>query len=105
MRSHTARARLLDVCTRYILRLRPARRTAPRPGPEADNSQLFTLHVRVVPCAIQVEGIRIVLLNDFNGRSVPLVSTSLQPVQVLGSGRPSCFVVRTHRFPRNVRVG
>ncbi|KOO28183.1 vacuolar protein sorting-associated protein vps13 [Chrysochromulina tobinii] len=43
--------------------------------------------------AIQVEGIRIVLLNDFNGRSVPLVSTSLQPVQVLGSGRPSCFVV------------
>jgi len=47
--THSAcEAARLGVCTRYILILRPARRAALRPGPEADNSQLFTLHVRVV---------------------------------------------------------
>ncbi len=59
---------------------------APTPSvPEGPHAQLST--------AVQVEGIRIVLLNDFNGRSVPLVSTNLQPLEVLGSGRPSSFVV------------
>jgi len=47
--THSAcEAARLGVCTRYILILRRARRAALRPGPEADNSQLFTLHVRVV---------------------------------------------------------
>jgi hypothetical protein len=35
---------------------------------------------------VQIEGVRLVLLNDYNGRSVPLVDCVLTPVAVSSSG-------------------
>ena len=43
--------------------------------------------------SLQVEGVRLVLLNDFNGRAVPLVSTFYAPLAVSGTGEPSHFMV------------
>ena len=45
--------------------------------------------------AVQVDGIRLVLLNDFNGRSVPLLSSMFTPLGLAGSGTPSHFMVES----------
>ena len=61
--------------------------------------------------AVQVDGIRLVLLNDFNGRSVPLLSSMFTPLGLAGSGTPSHFMVESevgaaiedlHRYTRKV---
>ena len=39
-----------------------------------------------VSCALQVDGIRLVLINDLNGRAAPLVATTLRPLALMGSG-------------------
>ena len=46
-----------------------------------------------VSAAIQIDGIRLVLLNDFNGRSIPLVASMLTPLGIAGSGTISHFMI------------
>jgi len=44
-----------------------------------------------VSCAVQVEGFRLVLINDLNGRTAPLVSTMIRPLAFMGSGTSAHF--------------
>ena len=45
--------------------------------------------------AIEVEGVRVSLINDFNGRQIPLMAANLTPLAVSGSGTVSHFVVES----------
>ena len=68
--------------------------TQPRaPTPPADGAaecvaevEEGTSAVAGLSLAVQIDGIRLVLLNDFNGRAVPLACATLSPLHLSGSG-------------------